>query len=108
VTYRYAESQGLDMLSTADLMDEHAAEIESYVWEPALAQVRQAGIGFIHSGMPIAGLDAIISLYNKGILRILVCPVELCWKAQCVAHLVIVMGTKKQALGNGNNCLLQR
>ena len=62
--------------------------------EPALQHVVAAGIGFVHNGMLQSDLRLVVDLYQKGVLRILVCPADLCWELQCVAHLVIVMGTE--------------
>lgn len=62
--------------------------------EPALQQVVSAGIGFVHNGMIDADWSTVVDLYQRGIIRVLVCPADLCWRLRCVAHLVIIMGTE--------------
>jgi len=62
--------------------------------EAALQQVVPAGIGFVHGGMVQSDWNTVMELYEEGAIRVLVCPAELCWKIQCVAHLVVVMGTE--------------
>lgn len=62
--------------------------------EPALQQVVAAGIGFVHNGMFEADWVSVIDLYQRGIVRVLVCPADICWRLRCVAHLVVVMGTE--------------
>jgi pre-mRNA-splicing helicase BRR2 len=62
--------------------------------EPALRQVVTAGVGFVHNGMIGTDWKTVIDLYTSGVLRILVCPFDLCWKLQVAAHLVVVMGTE--------------
>lgn len=62
--------------------------------EPTLQQVMEAGIGFVHGGMANSDLETVIHLFNEGRIKILVCPAEMCWQVECVAHLVIIMGTE--------------
>jgi pre-mRNA-splicing helicase BRR2 len=72
-------------------------EIESAVSElrdSALQHVIMSGIGFVHDGMVEADWDTVTRLYGNGTLRVLVCPVDLCWKLGCLAHLVVIMGTE--------------
>lgn len=69
-------------------------EIAATVKEPALQQVLEAGIGFVHGGMVHSDWETVVSLYSRGLIKVLVCPADLCWKLRCVAHLVVVMGTE--------------
>lgn len=62
--------------------------------EPALQQVTSSGIGFLHDGMVESDWEQILDLYRNGILTVLVCPVDICWKVKVNAHLVVVMGTE--------------
>jgi pre-mRNA-splicing helicase BRR2 len=64
------------------------------VKEPTLQQVIEAGIGFVHGGMANSDWDTVVKLFNAGDIKVLVCPVELCWQVPCAAHLVVIMGTE--------------
>jgi len=70
------------------------SDLLSRLREPALQQVVAAGIGFVHNGMMEGDLNAVVDLYRKGTLRVIVCPADLCWKLHCFAQLVIIMGTE--------------
>lgn len=89
----YNESQGGKPFSDLSGRSELSA-IASSVKEPALQQVLEAGIGFIHGGMLQSDWETVTKLYDAGKIKVLVCPAELCWKLQSVAHLVVVMGTE--------------
>ena len=73
---------------------EEVSEIASNLREPALQQVTTSGIGFLHDGMVESDWEKIMGLYQNGIITVLVCPVDICWKVKIFAHLVIVMGTE--------------
>eukprot|EP00980_Cylindrotheca_fusiformis_P003134 scaffold721_cov131-Cylindrotheca_fusiformis.AAC.24 len=89
----YHESRGgLPFLGT-DAKSEVAA-VASTVKEPALEQVLEAGIGFVHGGMIQSDWEVVVGLYSRGLIKVLVSPAELCWKLRCVAHLVVIMGTE--------------
>jgi len=62
--------------------------------EPALQQVVNAGVGFVHGGMKDADWESVTKLYQNGTLQVLVCPSDLCWKLQERAHMIIIMGTE--------------
>ncbi|KAL3923274.1 MAG: hypothetical protein SGILL_001748 [Bacillariaceae sp.] len=62
--------------------------------EPTLQQVLEAGIGFVHGGMANSDWERVLQLFKAGVIKVLVCPAELCWQAECVARLVIIMGTE--------------
>ena len=90
----YRESQGEASFIGSGGSEEQMASLASQLREPALQQVVTAGIGFVHSGMVASDWNQVVELYRQGIIRVLVCPAELCWKLQCVAHLVVIMGTE--------------
>lgn len=89
----YNESRGgtpfFDAASSAELK-----ETASRMREPTLQQVLEAGVGFVHGGMAPSDWHSVVRLYNEGKIKVLVCPAELCWQLQCLAHLVIIMGTE--------------
>lgn len=87
----YHESQGED--SFLGVSDDSLSEAVAGLREPALQQTVSAGIGFLHNGM-LGDWHTVIELFTRGTLRVLVCPADLCWKLQCVAHLVVIMGTE--------------
>jgi pre-mRNA-splicing helicase BRR2 len=86
----YGSQIDLSFVGPDSLMDSHTDGLR----EPALIQVVSAGVGFIHNGMVEGDWKTVVDLYQRGIIRVLVCPADLCWRLQCVAHLVIVMGTE--------------
>lgn len=104
----YVPSRRQAQLTAIDLMTYHENQDGSYVSrdtadfsetlssfrEPALQQVVASGIGFLHSGMTEQEWQSVVSLYEKGSVRILVCPVDACWKVNVVAQLVVIMGTE--------------
>ena len=72
-------------------------EIESLasnLRDSALQHVITAGIGFIHEGLVEADWEAVLQLFNSGTLRVLVCPVDMCWKMNSFAYLIVIMGTE--------------
>lgn len=89
----YNESQGGETFIRADAKSE-VAQNASSVREPALQQVLEAGIGFLHGGMIQSDWDLVVSLYNSGKIKVLVVPADLCWQVRCVSHLVVIMGTE--------------
>ena len=88
----FQESQGGESFLGDD--DGEVAALSAGVREPALQQVLQCGVGFLHAGMIQSDWDTVTKLYDKGSIRVLVCPAELCWQVQSVAHLVVIMGTE--------------
>jgi pre-mRNA-splicing helicase BRR2 len=89
----YNESRG--GTSFFDPSGHHELKIAAdKVKEPTLQQVIEAGIGFIHGGMANSDWDTVVKLFNAGDIKVLVCPVDLCWQIPCVAHLVVIMGTE--------------
>jgi pre-mRNA-splicing helicase BRR2 len=89
----YNESQGGEPFFDKDAkaqIDEFASRAK----EPALQQVLGAGVGFVHGGMVPTDWENIVALFQSGMIKVLVCPAELCWKLRCIAHLVVIMGTE--------------
>jgi len=63
--------------------------------EPALGQTLSKGIGFVHQGMVESDKKRVIGLYKDGIIKVLICPFDLCWfMDDCKAHMVVVVGTE--------------
>ena len=89
----YNDSQGGQPFFKEGSQD-RIREVASRTREPALQQVLEAGVGFVHNGMVPGDWENIVSLFNEGLIKVLVCPAELCWKLRCVAHLVVIMGTE--------------
>jgi pre-mRNA-splicing helicase BRR2 len=89
----YCENQAQGSFLGSHISDE-LDELMTSLREPALQQVVAFGIGFVHNGMVESDWSTVIDLYHRGIIRVLVCPANLCWKLRCLAHLVVVMGTE--------------
>jgi pre-mRNA-splicing helicase BRR2 len=89
----YHDSQGGESFLDSGAKSE-VSEIASSIREPALQQVLEAGIGFVHGGMVLSDWESIVDLFNNGKIKVLVCPAELSWQLRCVAHLVVIMGTE--------------
>ena len=87
-----SESQGEPFLDEERRVDVKTCAGE--IKELALQQVLTSGIGFVHGGMAQSDWTNVVSLFRRGAIRVLVCPAELCWQVQCVAHLVVIMGTE--------------
>jgi pre-mRNA-splicing helicase BRR2 len=107
----YAPSRRQAQLTAIDIMSYHATqgeltfagqgdgsldldEVVAGLREPALQQVVSSGIGFVHSSMLPDDWKTVVEMYQKGYVRVLVCPIDVCWKIQSVAHVVVVMGTE--------------
>lgn len=93
VTYRGNHSNGSflsDAFSFKDAVQLKASQLR----EPALQQVVPLGVGFVHGGMLDHDWKAVTELYQQGVIKVLVCPAELCWKIDCRSHLIVVMGTE--------------
>jgi len=89
----YHESQGGKPFLDPDALSE-VSEIARSVKEPTLQQVLEAGIGFVHGGMIQSDWEKVVGLYSRGIIKMIVCPADMCWKLHSVGHLVIIMGTE--------------
>jgi len=90
----YRKSQNMDPFLGNGFTEDSMEEITEGMREPALQQVLQSGVGFVHGGMLQADLDEVTKLFNDGSIKVLVCPADMSWKVQCLAHLVVVMGTE--------------
>jgi pre-mRNA-splicing helicase BRR2 len=78
-----------------DQDSQHDLKMASQVMkEPTLQHVVDAGVAFLHGGMAESDRKTVIELFNAGTIKVLVCPAELCWQVECVAHLVVIMGTE--------------
>mmetsp|Transcript_17823 Transcript_17823/g.25189 ORF Transcript_17823/g.25189 Transcript_17823/m.25189 type:complete len:2374 (+) Transcript_17823:76-7197(+) len=72
-----------------------AISVSSKMRDRTLQQVIVSGVGFVHEGMMETDFDSVINLYCTGIITVLVCPYNMCWKMNLQAHLVVIMGTEK-------------
>lgn len=102
---RQAQLTAIDLMTYRESLDDGSflgdgvgvhdvAILAEKLKEPALQQVVNAGVAFVHSGMVDADLERIMQLYRDGVVQVLVCPSDLCWKVQERAHMVIIMGTE--------------
>jgi len=90
----YRESRVGESLLGNGVSQEEISCMTASIREPSLQQVLSSGIGFLFDGMVEYDWTTVINLFRKGVLQVLVCPVDLCWKTPCVAHLVVIMGTE--------------
>mmetsp|Transcript_36533 Transcript_36533/g.88227 ORF Transcript_36533/g.88227 Transcript_36533/m.88227 type:complete len:2300 (-) Transcript_36533:2494-9393(-) len=101
---RQAQLTAIDMMTYNESRDgvpffdtrysEELEEAASKIREPSLQQVLEAGVGYVHGGMAPSDWQIVTRLYNEGKIKVLICPAELCWQLQCLAHLVVIMGTE--------------
>jgi pre-mRNA-splicing helicase BRR2 len=89
----YNESRNGEAFFNTELHDKLKAAA-STIKEPTLQQVIKAGIGFIYGGMANSDWEVAVDLFNAGDIKVLVCPAELCWQVNSIAHLVVIMGTE--------------
>ena len=68
--------------------------ILSKVQELALSDSLAHGIGYYHEALSANDKRIVSFLYNKGAIQVLVASRDVCWELDCLAHLVIVMGTQ--------------
>lgn len=90
----YRESRVGESFLGSDFSVDDIARTAAKIREPTLQQVLPSGIGYLFAGMVESDRVAVINLFQKGALRVLVCPTDLCWTNPCVAHLVVIMGTE--------------
>lgn len=64
------------------------------VQELALADSLAHGIGYYHEALSANDKRIVSFLYTKGAIQVLVASRDVCWELDCLAHLVIVMGTQ--------------
>lgn len=105
---RQAQLTAIDLISFNDAMPEgpsftrtgsidcasKVAEISVNLKDPALKQVITGGVGFVHEAMPESDWQIVTGLFEEGVLGVVVCPFNLCWKLSESCHLVIIMGTE--------------
>jgi len=63
--------------------------------EKSLKQTLEYGVGFLHEGFSPTERAVIERLFEAGAIQVLVATEQLCWGMTMLAHLVIVMDTKK-------------
>ena len=90
----YHDSQEGSSFLGSNANGEEMDAVAAALREPALQQVVPAGVGFLHEGMVDSDKEKITELFNNETLGILVCPIDVCWQLQSVAHLVVIMGTE--------------
>jgi len=90
----YRESLGEDTFLRKENKSNSLTAIARDLREPALQQVVTEGIGFVHDGMVQSDWKCVTELYRDGVLRVLVCPFDLCWRINESSHLVVIMGTE--------------
>ena len=61
--------------------------------DQALAQTLIKGVGFLHSGLANSDQETVKTLYQSGIVLVLVLPFNMCWSVPAPAHLVVIMDT---------------
>ena len=90
----YRETLGEGSFLSSYSTDDRVKEVRDEMNDPALQQVLSAGIGFVHEGMSSTHFNAILELYRDGVLGVLVCPFNLCWRIKESSYLVVIMGTE--------------
>jgi len=83
------ESDGMEVSKR----EAHVRELIAGIVEPALAQTIQHGVAFLHRGLTMKDQNRVRALYADGVVKVLVCPYDLCWALSTPAHLVVVMET---------------
>lgn len=64
------------------------------VQEEALAEALSHGVGYYHEALSQSDKRIVKHLYTNGAIQVLIASRDTCWELDCVAHLVIVMGTQ--------------
>lgn len=90
----YRESRVGESFLGDGITSEEIAETTRSIRETSLQQVLVSGIGYLFAGMVDSDWATVVDLFQKGVIRVLVCPVDVCWKTPCVAHLIVIMGTE--------------
>ena len=62
--------------------------------ETALADSISHGIGYYHEALSPTDKRIVSHLYSIGALQVMVASRDVCWEINCMAHLVVVMGTQ--------------
>lgn len=63
--------------------------------EKSLKQTLEYGVGFLHEGFSATERAVIERLFEAGAIQVLVATEQLCWGMTMLAHLVVIMDTKK-------------
>eukprot|EP00438_Fugacium_kawagutii_P013504 Skav208897 [mRNA] locus=scaffold270:475579:479709:- [translate_table: standard] len=63
--------------------------------EKSLKQTLEYGVGFLHEGFSTTERAVIERLFEAGAIQVLVATEQLCWGMTMLAHLVVIMDTKK-------------
>lgn len=90
----YHESLTEGVFFHGDINREQLNSTASKFSEHVLQQVLPAGIAYVHQGMKESDFNSIVDLFRHGVLGVLVCPYDLCWRITVSAHLVVIMGTE--------------
>ena len=61
----------------------------------ALRCHQRYGVGFLHEGFSATERAVIERLFEAGAIQVLVATEQLCWGMTMLAHLVVIMDTKK-------------
>merc|ERR1712078_744504 len=65
------------------------------VRERSLKQTLEYGVGFLHEGFSATERAVIERLFEAGAIQVLVATEQLCWGMTMLAHLTVIMDTKK-------------
>jgi replicative superfamily II helicase len=76
----YKETLGDGFFLSKDADESKLAAIAGQFKESTLQQVVMAGIGYVHEGSAENDWENILKLFKDGSIRVLVCPLNLCWK----------------------------
>ena len=71
-----------------------AEDTANNLFEPALEQVVQFGIAFVHAGMTDREWSSVIKLYEEKKVSIIVCPVDVSRRLRCHFKVIVVMSTE--------------
>jgi pre-mRNA-splicing helicase BRR2 len=90
----YQECQGDSKFVDKNQVTKHFLDACESIQDESLKNVVMAGIGYLYEGMRQSDYTTILSLYQAGHVRILICPSELTWKITVRSFLVIIVGTE--------------
>ena len=64
------------------------------IHEEALAEALSHGVGYYHEALSQSDKRIVLHLFKQGAIQVLVASRDVCWELDCIAHLVVVMGTQ--------------
>ncbi|CZT48004.1 related to ATP dependent RNA helicase [Rhynchosporium secalis] len=64
------------------------------IGEEALAEALSHGVGYYHEALSTSDKRIVKHLYDNGAIQVMVASRDVCWELDCIAHLVVVMGTQ--------------